>query len=201
MREFLTERIKTEYISSGAQIFIAEVAKALCYAFATILGIIGAQRNAAPNFPIPEKIVSGLFIGIAIWGALAGISISTVTMKRSSPIIGRTALRWVLISFLACTTIPIIYFLQQYWKILFLKWTNLIQTSLFSALSFGLGGVIIGLTAILLQIFFWRLLRGLRWGITLTCALGVFLGLGAGWAAYGWTVFSSQVLFSLKFPL
>jgi hypothetical protein len=201
MREFFNDRLKTETISSKVQIILAESAIGLCFGLATILGIMGAQRSAAPDFPIPENIVSALFIGIAIWSALAGISLSSANQKSIVSGKMRIGLGWILISFATCTILPIIYFLQNNWAILFIKWEELIQTSYLSALSFGVSGALIGITSVMLQFFFWRFLSGLRWGILLTCAISFFLGGSAGWAAYGWTVFSTQALLSLNFPL
>ena len=201
MREFLDDFLKAENISSHVQIIIAEIAIGMCFGLATILGIMAAQRSAAPDLPIPKDIVSALFIGVTIWSVLAGISLSAANMKINSLKKGRIGSGWVLISFIICTMIPIIYFLQNNWDILFIKWRQLIQTSFLSAFSFGIGGALIGVTAIMLQFFFWRLLSGLKWGTLLTCAISILLGASAGWAAYGWTVFSAQAFFNLNFLL
>jgi hypothetical protein len=199
MKEFFAEGLKTETFSSRALLILAEIAIGLSYALATILGVMGAQRYAAPNLLIPVDFLRGLFIGSAIWASLTGLSFLPMDRDRTNPIKNRTALIWVLIPWIACTFLPLLYVYQSIAGENTPQWTQIIQTCVFSALSFGLGGVVIGLTAILLHIFFWRLLVGVKWGIILTCVMGFLLGLSAGWGAYGWTVLSSQVLFSLKF--
>jgi hypothetical protein len=200
MKEFFAEGLKTETISSRALLILAEMGIGLSYALAIILGVMGAQRYAAPNLPIPVDFLRGLFLGCAIWASLTGLSFLPMDRDRTNPIKNRTALLWVLIPWITCTFIPLLYVFQSIGGEITSQWTQIIQTCLFSTLSFGLGGVVIGLTAILLQILFWRLLVSLKWGVILTCAMGFLLGLSAGWGAYGWTVLSSQVLFGLKFP-
>jgi hypothetical protein len=199
MKEFFAEGLETETLSSRTLLILAEMAIGLSFALAIILGVMGAQRYAVPDLPIPMDFLRGLFIGSAIWAALTGLSFLPMDRDRTNPIKNRTTLLWVMIPWITCTFIPLLYVFQSNGAEVTPQWTQIIQTCLFSALSFGLGGVLIGLTAILLQILFWRLLAGLKWGIILTCAMGFLLGLSVGWGAYGWTVFSSQVLFSLKF--
>lgn len=201
MNEFFAEGLKTETLSSRALLILAEMAIGLSYALATILGVMGAQRHAAPDLPIPVDFLRGLFIGSALWAALTGLSFLPMDKDRTNPIKIHTTLLWVLIPWITCTFIPVLYVFQSIGGEIMPQWTQIIQTCLFSALSFGLGGVVIGLTAILLHILFWRMLVGLKWGIILTCAMGSLLGLSAGWGAYGWTVISSQALFSLKLSL
>jgi hypothetical protein len=201
MRKFFVEGFDAETISFRPLLIIAELAIGLCYALATILGVMGAQRYAAPDIPIPDNIISGIFIGTAIWASLAGLSIRKTERIGYPSIKSRIPFAWILISFITCTAIPVLYVYQQIGELITIRWIQFIKTCLFAALSFGLGGVIIGLTAILLYSFFWRFLASLKWGKILTCAIAFLLGLSVGWAAYGWMVFSSQALFSLNLRL
>ena len=198
MKKVTSEGFKSESLSSQAVLLIAGTAIGFSYALATILGFMGAQRIADPNLPIPEEIIRGLFIGTAIWAALSGLSIRANDEFRIASIRPRLALGWLLICFATCTAIPLLYAFQNNLEGITIQWKQILLTSLFSALSFGVGGVIIGLTAILLHLFFWRLLIGLKWGILLTCALGFLLGLCSGWAAYGWIIFSTQAFIRLN---
>jgi hypothetical protein len=197
MSKTFPERLTSESISSRALLIIALSAIGLTYALATILGVMGAQRTAAPDLPVPKEIAGGLFIGTAIWATLTGFSSRSADRNRSISIKGQIPFGWLVICFITCTAIPVIYTLGQTGERLTFLWGRFIQICFFSAFSFGVSGVIIGLTAILLHLFFWHLLAGLKWGSLVTCAMGFFLGLSAGWAAYGWTVFSSQALFTL----
>jgi hypothetical protein len=198
MNKFTFEGFKIKGLSSQAFFLMAGTAIGLSYALATILGVMGAQRFAAPSLPIPEEIIRGLFIGTAIWAALSGLTIHANHKDRTTPTRPRLALGWLLICFATCTAIPLLYVFQHNLEGVTFQWKQLILTSLFSASSFGVGGMIIGLTAILLHLFFWRLLIGLKWGILLTCALGFLQGLCSGWAAYGWMIFSTQTFISLN---
>jgi hypothetical protein len=199
MKGFFAEGFDTQSLSSRFLLILAEIGIGLSYSLAAVLGVMRAQHDTTPNLPIPAGILHGLFIGTAIWAAITGLSFLPIDRDKTNPIKRRTTLLWVLIPLVTCTIIPLLYTLQAIEGRITLQWMQITQACLFSALSFGFGGVILGLTSILLQIFFCRLLVGLKWGIILTCVIGFLLGLSAGWAAYGWTVLSSQALFSLKF--
>jgi hypothetical protein len=201
MRRISIQRLETETIHSRALVVIAETAKSLCYALAMIIGVMSAQRYAAPDLPIPDNILWGIFIGTTIWASLTGLSIRKMKWNGGSSLNFHLPLGWLIISFLACTIIPILSIYQQIGEAITIFWIQFVRICIFSAFSFGLSGVMISLTTIFLHFFYWRFLVSLKWGIALICAIGVLLGLTVGWAVYGWMVFSSQALFSLNFHL
>ena len=172
-----------------------------CYSLAAILGVVSAQRSAAPHFSIPEKIILGLFVGIAAWAAFSGFSIGSSYSAKPKKFRNKAGVIWMAVSFLTSTVIPMLYYFFQNGRVLILPWINYPKLFILSSLSFGLGGSIIGISALVMHHFYWRFLKGLRWGISLASALSFLIGLSAGWAAYGWTVFSSEFLLGLNILL
>jgi hypothetical protein len=197
MKDPFAERLNAQQLSYQVRIGVAGLIIGMSYGLATIIGILGAQRSAAPDFPIPNQIAIALLIGIAIWTALTSLSVGFTSPRDMTPQKLRMGLVWILISFITSTLIPLLVFYTSKDDPFALQWSDPVKLLMLSSLSFGLGGMIIGLIAVLVQAFFWRFLFRMRWGISLVTVLSFFMGMSAGWAAYGWTVFSSQALFSL----
>ena len=124
MRKHVFDRPYSESLSSRALSFLDGLMIGTCYGLATILGLVSAQRTAAPNFSIPEKVVLGLFIGIALWAALAGFSVSTVYTAKQKPAKGRVGFSWIAISFITSTVIPLLYFFFQNGHTMIIPWIN-----------------------------------------------------------------------------
>jgi hypothetical protein len=201
MQKRVTDRSNWASPSSRARSLLDGFLIGTFYSLAAILGVVSAQRTAAPHFSIPEKVILGLFIGIALWAGFSGFSIGSTYSAKPKKFRGKAGLIWMAVSFLTSTVIPLLYYFFQNGRVLILPWINYPKLFILSSLSFGLGGSIIGISALVMHHFYWRFLKGLRWGISLASALSFLIGLSAGWAAYGWTVFSSEFLLGLNILL
>jgi hypothetical protein len=159
-----------------------------------MLGAIGLHVRAggtAPAFLALVVLASGL------WSALTGFA---VNRRRAALESGarHAMLLWPFSMFMMGVALPLLWLAMGSGDAAGTGPALPVGLIVLSCLSFGLGGAIIGACGILLQLLYWRWLHQSRWGTYLGCGLGIMLGLSAGWAAYGWTVFSTQAYLSVQ---
>jgi len=166
-----------------------------CFGAAATLGAAGMHKIAAEDgSPLRPAVFILLTIGSALLSGLIGL------LTRHKP--GQAAdsekgtwLIWPLSYFLIAGAGSAFMFLRGRGAC----FSNrlLINVFLLSFLSFGLAGCILGFCVLILQALYWRWLPVVHWGLGFACALGLLIGVSAGWAAYGWAIFSSQLLLSM----
>ena len=162
---------------------------------ATAFGAAGMHNTASQTgIPLRASRFILLLLGSALLSGLVGMLANYKPTPTSNS--GR-GIRWIwpLAYFLIGTAGTAFLFLQG--RSTALSNRLLLFVFLLSFLSFGLAGSILGFCGLILQTLYWRWLHAVRWGLGFACALSIMIGISAGWAAYGWAIFSSQLLLSL----
>jgi hypothetical protein len=150
---------------------------------------------------LPSLISPSLGILIAFLSGFIGASVGGLINARgyslSNP--NRRGLLWLwpIVFFVAGSIFPLLIILVDPRFSFAPPSPSFLSIFMRSITSFGLAGLSVGISGIVLQSFFWRWLIDFRWGKYLAFALSILLGLSAGWAAYGWVSFSSRLIQSI----
>ncbi len=168
-----------------------------CFGVAVLFGTFSAQRVVATESEIPILYQAAFSLGVCLWTILMSFILGMVGYKVEPSERNRQGMLWVLSGIILGTFFPIAVMLSQRNLTVFPERIGLPSLIMIAALSFGLGGALVGFSGMLTEMLFWKLIQQHRWGLILTYCLSLLLGVSAGWAAYGWTVFSSQTIFNI----